>query len=1133
VEFGSGGITSLGVSGGGVAWLTLIGPRAHFETGATNSNSALTSLSTISSGSGKLQLLDGASVTTTVALTNAGRLLVDDSSNAGGSSLTLGGSLTNNLFGGIQIGSGQTSAASTLKVTGTLTNVGAGVPERDGQISVFGGQTAAGNSLLNVTGAAPGTLTGTYNVVGHVGSAAVEFGSGKVTGIGDGKFQIGSLTLNGPNAYFETGATNSNSALSSLSTIASNGRLQMENGASLSTTGALSNGGGLYVDGIGSGGSSLTIGGSLTNTSNPATFSTANIGVGGENAAASTLSVTGTLANTGGVYVTGGSTAAGKSLLNVTGAVPSTLTGTYGVQGGVGSQGSVGSAAVEFGSGKVASIGDGASNSGALSLNGPNAYFEIGATNSNSALTSLSTIASNGAFSLRSGASLTTTGALSNAGTLGVDGTLTLGGSLTNTNSIEVGRGNPYVVSTLNVRGTLANTSGDILVFGNAAGRSLLNVTGAAPSTLTGAYTVAATVASAAVEFGSGWVTRIGDGASNAGSLTLAGPNAYFETGATNSNSALKGLARIAANGQLNLEDGAAFTLNGALTNAGALSVDGPQPGVGGSSFVIKGALTNNGSVQIGNFDMSSTSTLTAASALTNGSTGNITLQAGNVAGGDAVLNVTGPTITNSGIINVYGSSVFNSVANATLQIGSNVTLSGTGTVTINSNNATRVMIRGTSPSLTFTNSSTIQGAGTISNMGIVNSGMLLAFGPLVILPSSAGLNNTGTLSVGTGATMQIGTSSGGALKNFSGTTLTGGTYLVGGTLQFGASGTSIVTNAANITLTGERSQIIDFGGGRILAHFASNTAAGTFTLAGNRSMNTSGGSFTNAGTFTINTGSTFTVGGPNLNFTQTGGTSTIDGTLTSTSTGKLSLNGGSLFGGGTLGYAVTDAATITPGDSSTKTGTLTVGSTYTQSAAGALDISIGGTAVGIQYDQLKVSSSASLGGTLNVSRIGGFIPTIGSTFAIVNAGSRSGTFGHVNGLSINSSEHFSISYTGTGAILTVVAGAAPVQSSANYGKTDARGIHMMIAAAPRRFRTADMQPAEQAIAPPIAPGRSLSPAGPRVMTGSPSPYGNAKRFECGVDVKELLKTSPKRVWKNWLIDPTEPSPVGYVTMTH
>ena len=35
------------------------------------------------------------------------------------------------------------------------------------------------------------------------------------------------------------------------------------------------------------------------------------------------------------------------------------------------------------------------------------------------------------------------------------------------------------------------------------------------------------------------------------------------------------------------------------------------------------------------------------------------------------------------------------------------------------------------------------------------------------------------------------------------------------------------------------------------------------------------------------------------------------------------------------------------------------------------------------------------------------------------------------------------------------------------------------------------------------------------------------------VDVKELLKTSPKRVWKNWLIDPTEPSPVGYVTMTH
>ena len=48
----------------------------------------------------------------------------------------------------------------------------------------------------------------------------------------------------------EVGATNSNSALKSLTTIASNGELQMQNGASVTTTGALTvaSGGYLGVD---------------------------------------------------------------------------------------------------------------------------------------------------------------------------------------------------------------------------------------------------------------------------------------------------------------------------------------------------------------------------------------------------------------------------------------------------------------------------------------------------------------------------------------------------------------------------------------------------------------------------------------------------------------------------------------------------------------------------------------------------------------------------------------------------------------------------------------------------------------------------------------------------------------------
>jgi hypothetical protein len=81
-------------------------------------------------------------------------------------------------------------------------------------------------------------------------------------------------------------------------------------------------------------------------------------------------------------------------------------------------------------------------------------------------------------------------------------------------------------------------------------------------------------------------------------------------------------------------------------------------------------------------------------------------------------------------------------------------------------------------------------------------------------------------------------------------------------------------------------------------------------------------------------------VGGSTFNFTQSAGTATVvNGTLTSSTLGTLAVNGGSLDGTGTLGYNVVDASTLSPGDSATVTGKLTVADTYTQSSAGALDI--------------------------------------------------------------------------------------------------------------------------------------------------------------------------------------------------
>jgi len=67
-------------------------------------------------------------------------------------------------------------------------------------------------------------------------------------------------------------------------------------------------------------------------------------------------------------------------------------------------------------------------------------------------------------------------------------------------------------------------------------------------------------------------------------------------------------------------------------------------------------------------------------------------------------------------------------------------------------------------------------------------------------------------------------------------------------------------------------------------------------------------------------------------------------------------------------------------------------------------------------------------------------VPTIGSTFKIMNFTSETGTFATVNGLAINMSEHFSLTYQPTDVLLTVVSGpAGPLprgQHAFNFGNS-------------------------------------------------------------------------------------------------
>jgi hypothetical protein len=68
------------------------------------------------------------------------------------------------------------------------------------------------------------------------------------------------------------------------------------------------------------------------------------------------------------------------------------------------------------------------------------------------------------------------------------------------------------------------------------------------------------------------------------------------------------------------------------------------------------------------------------------------------------------------------------------------------------------------------------------------------------------------------------------------------------------------------------------------------------------------------------------------------------------------------------------------------------------QTADGVLNIELGGTGPGADYDQLVVNGQATLGGTLNVVLLNGYVPSSGDQFRILTFSGRNGTtFATVN----------------------------------------------------------------------------------------------------------------------------------------
>ena len=1033
LEFGSGSVATIADGG----FLELDGTRARVALNSDPTTSG--ALAKLASNAGRFILADGATVATTVGFNNTGTLDLDafelGALDSGGSSLSIGGVLTNN--SSLGIGNSRILAATTVTAAGLVNT---------GSVDLTGG--AATQATFNVTGAAPATLTGSYDLSGD---ALLEFKSGGVAAIGAGS----SLFLGGASSRVALAAApGSNSALTGLAGNA--GTLALQSGAVLATKVVFNNAGTVEIDnGFDNGGSSLALGGTLTNSS---ALDIGNVGL----SKTTTVTAPG-LVNTGTVELAGGS--ATPATLHVTGPAPATLTGSYSLSG---------DAILEYNSGGIAAIGTGAG----LTLNGALSRVALLATPAiDSALLGLASNA--GSLTLENGAALPITTNFVNNGAVEIDSSggggsrLAVGGALTNTSSLTIGNtamtkaatvtagsldnsgslvmtsGPAAAVltvsknftntgsvqidlggfsggdggSSVTVHGTLTNGSSSFEGFaiGNATlakattvtaaglansgtidltggtAAATLHVMGAAPATLTGTFDLSG---NALLEYDSGGITAIGA----TGNLSLSGAQALVALkSAPTMDSALTGLVSNA--GTLALENGAALTISGDF-NSFTLDVD--NSGSGGSSLAVGGALTSN-FLTIGNNGITHAATVTAKSLANSGT---LALASGSAAAAKLTLS---NGLTNTGVVEVDTSGFgAGGSGGSTVKIGGaltniasgfegvfsvgNITLSRATTVTAGSvtNSGTLDLTSGTAaPKLIvgsgFTNTgfaeidtsdaggSVLAIGGTLTNsasgfdQGVAIGNASLSKATLV---TAKALANTGTIDI-TGAaaiaaTLHI---TGAAPMNLAGTYVLTGDAL----LEFDSGKVTALASGASLTLNGTKA-LVASGLPTISALGGLASNAGTLVLENGAVLTTTGG-FANSGTLDIDPDSSGE-GGARLEIT---------GALVNNASATITIEGP----GHAKATTMTAASVANAGSlnltSGTAAVTVTVGGGFTNSSGVALDDG---------FDEPG-------GSTLE---IGGALTNSGIAFTIGNGGMTAATKVSAASLTNNTDSNISIS---------------------------------------------------------------------------------------------------------------------------
>ncbi|MES2026474.1 MAG: autotransporter domain-containing protein [Pseudomonadota bacterium] len=566
--------------------------------------------------------------------------------------------LTVNVIANTQLNASTGDPALSLTGDGiTLTNNGTIDPSSNGPLQSLSGGVVMGNansSVLSITNAATGTITGTTGLV-----------SGNPITLTGMALNVSNGT-NGTTSIVNNGLINS-ASLSGISAVPADAAVvavqggstvDMRNGATGAITGrvafeASSTGNSFVNAGVING--SVSLGASGGNTFTAITGSVINPAGG----SASSLAVAG---NSGLTFAATGTVDGGAGGTNTL-----VLQNTLGVGGGSSNAGTASSATyVNFNkliinsgtwtltgplvsdsttlNGGVALFNDSqAFGSGVLTGNGGAILASSAAINLTNAIT-LDT----GGLTVQGSNAMTLSGVISGSGGLtkiGVGeltisgandyiGGTTLGGIAASGGTVVLGNDLAFGTGTVTLAGTTSLSTPGTITLNNA-----FTLNNATTTTGTGALTLVGDIS------GSGWISQSGTG-----SLTLSGNNSNYSgaislnagTLRVGSNTAL-GTNAITVNGSASLDSTSSVTLTNAMTLNANLNV------LGSNALGLGGVIDGTGS-------------------LTKTGTGNLTLSGTNT--------YTGTTTVNAGLLSVNGS-----IANSAVTVNSGAALGGSGTV--------------------------------------------------------------------------------------------------------------------------------------------------------------------------------------------------------------------------------------------------------------------------------------------------------------------------------------------------------------------------------------------------------------------------------------------------------------------